>query len=148
MTGGALARDAGDAGESLVELLVTVVILGIATAGIAAALLTAGKASTLHRQQALTQNALRSWAEQVGAAAYTDCATAAGISAPNPALPTGLTASVTGVQYWNGTSFVASCGTDTGLQKVTLRITAANGLSAALVRSIAVVLRKPCVSTC
>jgi type II secretory pathway pseudopilin PulG len=139
---------ARDVGETLIELLVTVVILGIATAGLTGALLTTGKASTLHRQQALTQNALRSWAEQVGAAPYADCATAAGIGAPSPALPVGLTAAVTSVRYWNGTSFVASCGPDTGVQKVTLRITAVNGLSAALVRSIAVVLRKPCVSTC
>lgn len=145
MTGRAPARDAG---ETLTELLVTVVILGIAVAGLTGALLTSGKASTLHRQQALTQNALRAWAEQVGAAAYADCATTSGFGAPSPALPTGLTAAVTGVQYWNGTSFATSCGTDTGVQKVTLRITAANGLSAPLVRSLTVVLRKPCVSTC
>jgi Tfp pilus assembly protein PilV len=145
MTGGAAGRDAG---ESLTELLVTVVILGIATAGISGGLLATGKASAQHRQQALQQNALRSWAEQISAGSYLDCAPASSFGAPAAALPAGLTAAVTSVQYWNGTAFVATCGTDTGTQKVTLRITAANGLSPALVRSIAVTVRKPCASAC
>lgn len=137
-----------DAGETLIELLVTVVILGIVTVGITGALLAAGKASTMHRQQAVMQNALRSWAEQVNARAYTDCAAPGGFGSPSPALPAGLTAAVASVRYWNGSSFVDTCGTDTGVQQVTLQITAVNGLSAALVRSIAVVLRKPCASAC
>jgi Tfp pilus assembly protein PilV len=139
---------ARDAGESLIELLVTVVILGITTAGISGALLATGQASTLHRQQALAQNALRSWAEQLGAGTYTDCAAADSFAGPSPALPAGLTADVSAVQYWDGKSFADSCDTDTGIQKLTLRITAANGLLAALVRSSAVVLRKPCESAC
>jgi type II secretory pathway pseudopilin PulG len=137
-----------DAGETLTELLVTVVILGIATAGISFALGTTVKASGMHRQQALAQNALRSWAEQIGVGTYTACAPASSFAAPSPALSTGLTAAVTAVQYWNGVAFVSSCGTDTGVQRVTLRISAANGLSPALTKTVAVVVRKPCASTC
>ena len=137
-----------DAGETLTETLVTVVILGIATAGISFALGTAVKASTLNRQQSLVHNALRSWAEQVAAGSYTACATASSFAAPSPALPTGMTAAVTGVQYWNGLTFVGSCGTDTGIQRVTLRITAPTGTTGGLVDSVAVVVRKPCTSTC
>lgn len=145
MTGPTPRRDAG---ETLVELLMTVVILGIATAGISGALLVSTKASALQQQQALAQNALRSWAEQLGAAGYTPCAAASSFGAPSPALPTGLTAVVSAVQYWNGTVFTGTCGTDTGIQRVTLRITAANGLSAPLTATVAVVVRRPCVSAC
>jgi type II secretory pathway pseudopilin PulG len=137
-----------DAGETLTETLVTVVILGISTAGISLALGTAVKASTLHRQQALVQNALRSWGDQVAAGSYTACATAGSFAAPSPALPAGMTAAVTAVQYWNGVTFVGSCGTDTGIQRVTLRITAPTGTSSGLADSVAVVVRKPCTSTC
>jgi type II secretory pathway pseudopilin PulG len=137
-----------DAGETLTELLVTVVILGIATAGIAFALGTTVKAATLNRQQALAQNALRSWAEQIGAGTYTACAPASGFAAPSPAPPAGLTAAVTAVQYWNGVTFAGTCGTDTGIQRVTLRISAATGSASPLTETVAVVVRKPCTSTC
>ena len=137
-----------DAGETLTELLLTVVILGIATTGIAFALGTTVKATTLNLQQALAQNALRSWAEQIGAGTYTACAPASGFAAPSPALPTGLTATVTGVQYWNGAAFTGSCGTDTGIQRVTLRISAVAGTAAPLTETVAVVVRKPCTTTC
>lgn len=137
-----------DAGESLVELLVTVIILGLVTSGLAASLLATGNASTLARRQAQAQNTLRSWAEEVGAAAYTDCAQAPKFAGLVPALPGGLTGSVTSVRYWDGTAFAATCGTDTGIQRVTLTITVANTLSDPLVRGITVVVRRPCVATC
>ena len=140
--------DRADAGETLIEILLTVVILGIAVAAISGALLTANKASTMHRQQALAQNALRVWAEQISAEAYVDCATAASFAAPSPALPAGLTATVASVQYWTGSAFAGTCGSDAGIQRVTLRVTAANGLSPALSDTVAVVVRKPCVTTC
>ena len=138
-----------DAGESLVELLVTVVVLGIITAGLSGALLTVNGTSQLHRQQALAQHALRAWAEQVGAATYTNCAAPAAFPAPSPVLPAGLAASVPSVRYWNGTSFATSCpAVDTGIQRVTLRITATNFMVAPIGHSIVVVVRKPCVSGC
>lgn len=143
-----MSRRRPDAGETLTETLLTVVILGIATAGIAFALGTVVKTSTMDRRQALAQNALRSWAEQTGAGTYTACAAAGSFAAPSPALATGLTATVTAVQYWNGVTFLSSCDSDTGIQRVTLRVTATNGLSPAVAESVAVVVRKPCVSTC
>lgn len=141
-------RPRRDAGETLTETLVTVMVLGIATAGISLALGAAVKASTLNRQQALVQNALVSWAEQVAAGTYTTCATTSSFAAPSPALPAGMTSAVTSVQYWNGLTFSGSCGTDSGIQRVTLRITAVTGTSPGLTDTVAVVVRKPCTSTC
>lgn len=139
-----------DAGETLIELLVTIVVLGIITAGLSGALLTVNGTSQLHRQQALAQNALRSWAEQVGAAPYVACAAPSAFPAPNPALPAGLAASVQSVRYWNGTGFVTSCApaSDSGIQRVTLQITATNFMVAPIGHSITVVVRKPCVTAC
>lgn len=137
-----------EAGDSLVELLVTMVVLGIATTGVTGALSAVGRGSAMHRQQILAQNVLRSWAEQVSAAPYADCATAGSVAAPAAAMPSGFAASVTGVQYWNGTAFAGSCTADTGVQRITLRVTAPNGLSPAVSQSVAVVVRKPCVTTC
>lgn len=145
MSGSPATRDRG---ESLVELLVTVVVLGILTAGISGALLTVGQTSQLHRQQVLAQNALRSWAEQIGVGTYVACAAKTAFAAPSPALPTGLVASVAAVRYWDGTTFAATCGTDSGIQRVTLQITATNGLTAPLRHSVEVTVRKPCVSAC
>lgn len=145
MTGG---RAAPDAGETLTELLVTVVILGIATAGLSGALLTVGKVSQMHRQQVLAQAAVRAWAEQVSVATYTACATAAAIPAPSPALPAGFAATVPAVRYWDGAAFAATCTDDSGVQRVTLRITAPNGLSPAIVESLVVTVRKPCLASC
>jgi type II secretory pathway pseudopilin PulG len=145
VTGRPAARDGG---ETLVEILVTVVILGIATAGVTGGLLAVGETSHLQRQQVLAQHALRSWAEQIGVGTYTACATKSGFAAPSPALPTGLAASVTSVQYWDGADFTGSCGTDTGIQRVTLKITATNGLVPPISHSVAVVVRKPCASAC
>lgn len=145
MTGPRRPRDAG---ETLIEILVTIVILGIATAGLSGALLATVNASDLQRQQVLARHALRSWAEQIGTGPYTACAAASSFAAPSPALPSGLGYAVTRVSYWNGTAFAASCTADTGVQKVTLRITAANGLSAPLIREVDVVVRQPCVTSC
>lgn len=138
------------AGESLVELLVAMVVLGITVTGILGALLVTTQASGQHRRQVQAQNALRGWAEQVSAAAYTDCAVAGSIAAPSPALPAGFTATVTAVRYWNGTAFVASCttGADAGIQRVSLRVTATASPYPAVSQNVDVVLRKPCVSSC
>jgi type II secretory pathway pseudopilin PulG len=139
---------ARDAGETLVELLVTVVILGVATAGLSGALLAVGKVSQMHRQQVLAQAAVRAWAEQVSVVTtYTSCAPATAFPVPSPALPTGFTATVTSVRYWDGALFATTCTADTGIQRVALRVTAPNGLSPAIIASVTVTVRKPCVPT-
>jgi Tfp pilus assembly protein PilV len=140
--------DNNDAGETLVEMLVAIVILGTSVIAILGGILVVVESSSVHRKQAQSQNGLRTWAEQVSAAPYVDCATAGGFSPPSPALPSGLTPTVTAVQYWTGSSFASSCGSDTGIQKVTLQIAAASGLYPGFTLSLDVVVRKPCVSSC
>ena len=137
-----------DAGESLVELLVSIAILGIAVIAVLGALTMGSSASSLHKGQAKNQNLLHNWAEKVSASTYTACATTAQIVASDT-LPTGYSSSVTNVQYWNGTAFGSSCAaaTDKGLQRVTLKITAPSSANS-IAQSLDVIVRKPCESGC
>lgn len=91
-------RATGEAGLTLVELLVTIVIMGIAFAVLVGGLGTAVLGSDLHRKQAKVENLLRTFAETVKSAPYQDCATKdyAGWSFPTPA---GYTAAVTKVEF-------------------------------------------------
>lgn len=91
-------RATGEAGLTLVELLVTIVIMGIAFAVLVGGLGTAVLGSDLHRKQAKVENLLRTFAETVKGSPYQDCATTdyAGWSFPTPA---GYTAAVTKVEF-------------------------------------------------
>ena len=147
-------RPAGDAGETLIELLVAVVVIGTAVVAILGALVVAVDSSTLARNQTRVQAALRSWAEQVtavgdtGTYRYVPCAAAA--TFPDPAtLPTGFVPSKS-VQYWTGSTWSGTCTTDAGVQRVTLRIEAPGHAWSAVTQSVDVVVRRPCAaeSTC
>lgn len=161
----AAPRRVRDAGESLLELLVSITLLGVAVASVIPAVFLAVGASSMDRRSVQAQSLVKSWAEFVVArttdANYVFCATpatytpASGSSvwryqSPLPALPAGMTATVTQVQYWNGTSFVTgSCTagtTDTGLQRVALRISDGGTFLPAAPATYWVAVRKPCVA--
>jgi Tfp pilus assembly protein PilV len=150
----AARASAGDRGESLVELLVTVLIIGTSVVGVLGAVATAVGASTLDRRQVQAQTVLRTWGERIAAvddAGYGDCRSASGVAATTPApspLPAGFTASVTDVSFWNGTAYVATCtaGSDPGVRRVTLRLEADSMLYPGFTRDLDVVVRKPCAA--
>ena len=156
-----------DKGETLVELLVTIAILGTAVVGVMGAVATAVGASTLDRRQVQAEAVLRTWGENVAAvddAGYGDCRSAAAVAATTPApapLPAGFTASVTAVKYWtgtqflpadqlywNGTAWVPACspGADPGLRLVSLRLAANDLLYPGFTQNLDVVVRKPCAA--
>ena len=138
-------------GETLIEILVSVTILGIIGVALVGGLLMISTSSVVHRDAASSQNSMRNWAESVSSSAYGACntLTAASFLALKPAnLPAGFTASVPSVLYWNGSAFVAGPCTvggalDTGLIKVTLQLTppVTPGSHA---ETLVVVKRKPC----
>jgi type II secretory pathway pseudopilin PulG len=146
----------GDAGESLVELLVTILILGTSAVAVMGAAAMAVGASTLDHRQTRAQAVLRTWGEAVagvGDAAYGDCLAAGGVASASPApspLPAGFTASVSGVAYWDAatSTYVAGCpaGGDPGLRRVTLRLVADSTLYPGFTETLDVVVRKPCTS--
>jgi Tfp pilus assembly protein PilV len=123
-------------GESLIEVLLAVTVLGIAFVGILAGLATAINLSARHRGQANADVVLVSAAESVKNQAYVPCPNVS-TSSYNPTqgvtLPNGWAASdlqVTEVKKWNGSSFVTSCpATDNSLQLITIRAATPDGKS-------------------
>lgn len=126
-----------DAGFSLVELMLAVAILGISALAIVGGMMTSIQVSDLGRRQAEGQTQVRAFAEAVAGAPYSTCATS---YATSYAPPAGYGTSMT-VAYWDGTSsFTSTCPTDTGLQRVTLTVTADDGRGS---ESVAIAKRRP-----
>ena len=143
------ARGRGERGETLVELLVTVVIMGSAIVALVAGVATAIASSDTHRQDATAEGVLRAFAERTvdpRDVPYVDCATTASYSTT----PTGFTApsgwslSITGVSYLQADkSYSGACPSpDLGAQQITLRAVSPHTKNGAD-QSIVVVKRKP-----
>jgi Tfp pilus assembly protein PilV len=122
-----------DAGLSLIEALIAVVILGITFVAILGGMATSITGSAYHRTQASENAILIDAAEAVKKAAYTPCATnpnyaPAAASAPVPTNDWVMwsPAEVIDIDYWNGTTFIEDCSADGNLQLVTLRVTSSN----------------------
>jgi type II secretory pathway pseudopilin PulG len=97
-----VTRASRDAGETLIEIVISIAIMGIAFVALMGGMLTAVSMSTLHRQQADAQLQLVSALEQVKSAPYVDCA----INTTYPR-PAGVTNEI--VEYWNGIDFGTTC---------------------------------------
>jgi type II secretory pathway pseudopilin PulG len=124
-------------GLTLIEILVTVAIMGISFVVIIGGIGTAIFSSSLHRSQATAGTILRSFAESVDKENYIDCATGTQYTTGSGFTPTPNTYSVTVTQvdYLVTTTVGANnvgptpspCPTvtpDSGLQKVYLRVDA------------------------
>lgn len=140
-------RARGDAGETLVEVLMAIAIGGIAVTGLLAGLGTAINLSATHRGQANADTVVVSAADSVKAQTYVPCPSVT-TSSYNPTddilLPSGWSPSnvtITSVKKWNGTAFQTGCpSTDRKLQLVTITATTPDGRST---ETIDVVKRNP-----
>lgn len=102
-----------DAGETLVELLCSVVIMGIAVLAIIGGIGMSATASSTHENLAKTQNLLRTWAETLSWSKT--CAV------PAFPLPAGYPAAQPSVSVssWNGSGFSSGC---TGAELYSVRL--------------------------
>ncbi|MFB7176106.1 prepilin-type N-terminal cleavage/methylation domain-containing protein [Streptomyces sp. NPDC056257] len=109
----------GEEGETLIEVLVAVVLMGVAFAAILGGMGTAIISSAAQQKVTGADSVIRSAAEKVVSAPYVSCA--GGYPTPTP--PAGYTVTVT-IEYWDGVgTFGQTCPTaDTGVQKVTLTV--------------------------
>lgn len=139
---------ADERGESLVELLLAVAILGIAIVAILAGMATAITASDANRKQARVETLLRNYAEAITnpAVAYVECATTGSYPASPPGftLPPNFTLTVTQVRYWDGANpaaFGGTCGSpDRGIQHLTVRVRSTDDLAG---QTLGFVKRRP-----
>lgn len=150
-----------DDGETLVEIIVSVFILGFAAVAIGAGMTLSIKVSDIHRKQANAGSYVRDFAESVNQSAtnnYVNCISKATANLStgsggyvNYTPPSGYTASISQVQYLTsaGSSgspgasavFGATCTTDLGAQQLTIQV-ASNDARAT--EKLVVVIRKPC----
>jgi prepilin-type N-terminal cleavage/methylation domain-containing protein len=143
-----LQRRQGDRGDTLIELLVAVVVMGIAVVAVSGGIAVSIRLSDVHRKQAQAGAYIRDFAEavenavQASPTGYVACAGAGTydtyytvpsaaftVPAPSP------------VRYWDGSSFGTTCGTDIGVQELTLRIESTDNLVS---EKLVIIIRKPC----
>ncbi|MGY1728817.1 prepilin-type N-terminal cleavage/methylation domain-containing protein [Geodermatophilus sp. SYSU D01062] len=157
---------ADDRGESLIEILVAMVILGITGVAVLGGLMTGIQVSDQHRKQTTAGTYARDYAEGVATfvaptmttvttptggtkvvttTKYKQCA---GIADYPVALPSGVTgpgatyvSSITSVEYWTGTTWAATCSTDQGLQRVTVAVRSQDNKAT---ETSVIVIRNPC----
>jgi type II secretory pathway pseudopilin PulG len=140
-----------DRGDTLVELLVSIAIMGIAGVAIFGALLTSVKVSDYHRKQASAGAYVHNVAEALttfAATGYKQCATKTDYPPPTVGYtaPAGFSASTTSVAYWiisSGTWATTGCtpSSDSGVQRVSIQVASSDGRAT---ESLQVVVRQPC----
>ncbi|GAA4417767.1 prepilin-type N-terminal cleavage/methylation domain-containing protein [Actinokineospora soli] len=133
-----------DRGETLLELLVAVAVMGIALVAVVGGLAVSVLVSDTHRKQATSGASVRDYAEAVeatvAAGGYVACASPATYA--GYAAPAGYARSVVRVDHWNGSAWQSACpAADRGLQRLTLQVASDDGRA---VERLVVVLRKPC----
>jgi prepilin-type N-terminal cleavage/methylation domain-containing protein len=117
--------EGNDAGVTLIELVITIGILGITFVAMLGGMFTFQTSATNHARQADGADYIRQYAEVVSALPYQTCT--ATYVASGFTVPSGWTASLS-TTYWNGASFSATCpATDSGLDAVHLSLTSTDG---------------------
>ena len=136
--------DRPDNGETLVEVLVAVTIIGIAAVALLGALVTSWSSSSEHRGFASMDTVARSFAEastyeieQQSSPWFTNCATVSGMSYSGNAVlyspPAGYSVTFSSIQYWNSSTQQfdpagSPCGSNdqSGFQLLTIQVTGPN----------------------
>jgi type II secretory pathway pseudopilin PulG len=136
-------------GETLIELVISIVILGITVTAIFSGISLSIETSDIHRKETNASIYLRDYAETIeNAVAGGGYATGTGSYAAYVPSDSHYTASIASVQCGPGTSWTScSAGTDVGLQRLTLRVASTDGRAK---EQLTIIVRKPCGpgSTC
>jgi type II secretory pathway pseudopilin PulG len=120
-------------GETLLELVISIAILGLAIVAIASGITVSTMLSGLHRKQATAGTYVRAYAEAIqntvaGPLGYVKCATTSTYNAPvgfTLPLNSGYSASVTDIQYGTTSGdWISTCtaSLDSGTQRLSLQI--------------------------
>jgi hypothetical protein len=138
----------GDRGESLIELVLALALLGVAVVAIVMAAGAGAQMSDIHRKEATASASVRDFAAKINNAiaatptGYVNCATTTTANYLTYVPPAGYSAKITGVKYWTtGNSWVSSCSTDIGIQKLSIAVSSTDGRAS---EALDVIVRKPC----
>ena len=127
----ARVRFRDEQGETLLELLISIVILGVCVVAVGSMITLSILMSDVHRKQSVAGEFLHNYAETIQASTYQPCTGGSinytsGLAVPPNGGPWTITQKQ--VKYWNGSAFQTSCPTpagvpkDMGLEQVTLEL--------------------------
>lgn len=119
-------------GDTLIEIIVAIIVIGIVVSGVVAAITTSENGSTTHRDLVTGDTVMRNWAEAVKTAVRTSCTSSGGTwTAAYPGtIPNGYSVNALSGQ---------SCPAVTSTATVDLQVQLLNGT----VKSMSVVVRTP-----
>jgi len=134
-------RDSNDEGETLIELVMAMMIMGIAVVAIVGGIATTILMSDVHRKQASAGAYVRDYAEAVSGH-YDGSITPSYLpAAVSFTVPAGFTATMTSLKCWDDALKVFNtCTTANDVQQVTLKMTSTDNRAS---ESLAVVVRQP-----
>ncbi len=140
-----------EAGDTLLEVLVTLVVISLCVVSFLVAFTTAITASAKHRTFVSLDTVLRTVSEntmsQIELQAnplFASCAIPSTYQSLNFGVPTGYSAAITSIEYWNGSSFITQCSTGSTTPQL-INISVTNSL--AVSTTISVVVDDPAYST-
>ncbi len=147
-------RAHGERGETLIELLVTISIMGVAVVAVLGAIATFVSLTTLHKEQSKAGAYLREYAESLEATVaasptgYAACGSRSTYQTKiaKPSDIGSYVATVEEVRYLSGTTWTGSCTVtnDSGVQRLKLQVKSPDGRAT---ETQYVVIRKPCRPT-
>jgi prepilin-type N-terminal cleavage/methylation domain-containing protein len=135
-----------DAGFSLVEIVITIAIVGVTFSAILGGLFASITVSSLQRKEATADTVARSAAEVVKDSvqnSYNNCAGPSAFSLTGVSVPSGFSVHITDVAYWDGQPpaggavvFQSNCPSDKGIQRITIVATSDDGQATETVQVI------------
>jgi type II secretory pathway pseudopilin PulG len=134
-------------GESLLELVIAIALMGVAIVAVMSGLTTTVLLSDVQRKEATANSVVRNYAEAlqqfVASGHYVACANTGSYVVPGFAPPAGFSARIVAgsMQYWTGLLWLPLCLPDRGLQRLRVSVQSTDGRAS---EYLDVVLRKPC----
>jgi Tfp pilus assembly protein PilV len=123
------------AGDSLIEIILAIVVIGVVVSALLAAIVTNENGSVSHRDMVKADHILRNYAEQVKSDVRTGCTSAGAVWASSYTVPSG-----TGAFTINTLSSAQrTCPSLTAAQVLTLQVTLPSGST----KSLAIAVRTP-----